>query len=168
MGKINILKAIVDFIWIIAVPIAAPATVIILILINFDGFSDLNFQFVGIELKLNSIFSKLLLTLLGISFLLQIYSLHIFRKVLRYFKQVKIFDDFVISSFNKIGKILIISGTSILVIGFVGRIYLENQIIISVGFHPYLIVIVLGLFFQVLSEIFKIAKSQKQENDLTI
>jgi hypothetical protein len=168
MRKINILKAIVDFIWIIAVPIAAPATVIILILINFDGFSDLNFQFVGIELKLNSIFSKLLLTLLGISFLLQIYSLHIFRKVLRYFKQVKIFDDFVISSFNKIGKILIISGTSILVIGFVGRIYLENQIIISVGFHPYLIVIVLGLFFQVLSEIFKIAKSQKQENDLTI
>jgi hypothetical protein len=168
MRKINILKAIVDFIWIFAVPIAAPATVIILILINFDGFSDLNFQFVGIELKLNSIFSKLLLTLLGISFLLQIYSLHIFRKVLRYFKQVKIFDDFVISSFNKIGKILIISGTSILVIGFVGRIYLENQITISVGFHPYLIVIVLGLFFQVLSEIFKIAKSQKQENDLTI
>ena len=168
MRKINILKAIVDFIWIIALPIAAPATVIILILINFDGFSDLNFQFVGIELKLNSLFSKLLLTLLGISFLLQIYSLHIFRKVLRYFKQVKIFDDFVISSFNKIGKLLIISGTSILVIGFVGRIYLENQITISVGFHPYLIVIVLGLFFQVLSEIFKIAKSQKQENDLTI
>ena len=146
MRKINILKAIVDFIWIIAVPLTAPATIIILILINFDGLSDLNFQFIGIELKLNSIFSKLLLTLLGISFLLQIYSLHIFRKVLGYFKQVKIFDDFVISSFNKIGKLLVFSGTSILVIAFVGRIYLQNQITISVGFHPYLIVIVL-LFF---------------------
>lgn len=168
MRKLQILKAIIDFIWIIAVPITIPATIILLVLMNFNGFSDIDFQFVGIELKLNSIFSKLLLTLLGIIFLLQIYSLHIFRKVLGYFKQVKIFDDFVISSFNKIGKSLIISGISILVIGFLGRIYLQNQITISAGFHPYLIVIALGLFFQILSEIFKIAKNQKQENDLTI
>lgn len=168
MRKINILKAIVDFIWIIAVPITAPLTIIFIVIIFFDGFSDIDYDFLGIELKLNNILSKILIALLGICFLLQIYCLHIFRKVLVYFKQVKIFDDFVISSFNKIGKLLIISGVSILIIGFIGRAYLHNQISVSLGFHPYLLTIGLGLFFQILSEIFKIAKKTKHENDLTI
>jgi hypothetical protein len=168
MRKLSILKAIVDFIWIIAVPITAPLTIIFIIMIHFIGFAGLDFNFLGIEMELNSLLSKILTTILGICFLLQLYSLHIFRKVLTYFKRIKIFDDFVITAFHTIGMLLIASGILILVVGFVGKIYLQKKISISLGFHPYLIVIALGLFFQVLSEIFKIAKNAKQENDLTI
>lgn len=168
MRKLNILKAIVDFMWIIAVPITAPLTLFFIIAIWFDGFSDLDFQFIGIELKLNSFVSKLFLVILGICFFLQIYSLHIFRQALRYFKNIKIFDVFVINSFNTIGKLLIISGVLSLAVGFFGKIYLQNKITISLGLHPYLLIIGLGLFFQILSEVFKIAKNAKQENDLTI
>jgi hypothetical protein len=168
MRKLSILKAIVDLIWIIAIPITAPLTIIFIIMIQFDGFSALNFSFLGIELELSTTLSKILITLLGICFLLQMYSLHIFRKVLDYFKRVKIFDDFVIAAFHKIGILLITSGIFILLVRFLGKLYLHHQISLSLGIHPYLIIIVLGLFFQVLSEIFKIAKKTKQENDLTI
>jgi len=168
MKKINILKAIIDFIWIIAVPITAPVTFFFILFILFKGEKNIDFDILGIELNLQSFFARVLIALLGICLLLQIYSLHIFRKVLRYFKNIKIFDEFVIQSFNKIGKILIISGVSSLIIGFISRIYFHGQVTISLGFQPYLLIIGLGLFFQILSEIFKIAKQAKQENDLTI
>ncbi|WP_298763113.1 DUF2975 domain-containing protein [uncultured Polaribacter sp.] len=168
MRKLNILKAIVDFMWIIAVPITAPLILLLIIAIWFDKFSGIDFNFLGIEVKLDRLPSKIIIFLTGTSFLLQIYCLHIFKKVLRYFKNVKIFDVFVINSFHTIGKLLTISGALFLCIGFVGKIYLQNKISISLGLHPYLLIIGLGLFFQILSEVFKIAKNTKQENDLTI
>ncbi|WP_414692206.1 DUF2975 domain-containing protein [Olleya sp. UBA1516] len=36
------------------------------------------------------------------------------------------------------------------------------------GFSSFLIMLCFGLFFMVLSEVFKVAKYTKQENDLTI
>ena len=168
MKKINLLKAIIDFIWIIAVPITAPLTVFFIVFIFFEGFDDIDYQFIGIGLKINSFLGKVLLAILGINFLLLIYSLHLFRNILGYFKKVKIFDNSVIKSFNKIGTLLIVSGTSTLIIGFTSRLYFHSKVTISLGFHPYLLIIGLGLFFQILSEIFKIAKNAKQENDLTI
>tara|TARA_R100000789_G_C2992563_1_gene146501 strand:- start:65 stop:571 length:507 start_codon:yes stop_codon:yes gene_type:complete len=168
MKKINILKAIIDFIWIIAVPITAPLTIFFIIFIILKGETSIDLDILGIELNLKSFLARILIALLAINLLLQIYSLHIFRKTLRYFQQVKIFDDFIIIAFQKIGTLLIFSGISTLVIGFVSRIYFKSEVSISLGFNPYLLIIGLGLFFQILSEIFKIAKHQKQENDLTI
>jgi len=168
MRKINILKAIIDFIWIIAVPIGAPLTFIFVIFVLLQGEVNIDFDILGIGLNLKSFFARLLIALSGINLLLMIYSLHIFRNVLGYFKKLKIFDNYVIISFNEIGKLLIISGTSTLIIGFISRIYFKSEVSISLGFHPYLLIIGLGLFFQILSEIFKISKHQKQENDLTI
>jgi hypothetical protein len=168
MKKINILKAIIDFIWIIAVPITVPLTFIFIIIILFQGEVNIDFNILGIGLNLKSFFARLLIALSGINLLLMIYSLHIFRNVLGYFKKIKIFDDFVITSFNKIGQLLIISGVSSLIIGLISRIYFNSEVTISLGFHPYLLIIGLGFFFQILGEIFKIAKQHKKENDLTI
>ena len=39
---------------------------------------------------------------------------------------------------------------------------------INLGLTPYLILICLGLFFMVLSEVFKVAKHAKEENELTV
>ena len=168
MKKLNILKAIIDFIWIIAVPLTAPATFLLILFFLFGGNQNIDFNFVGIAIDLNDFSARVFIALLGINLLLLIYSLHIFRRVLRYFQKLKIFDEFVINGFKKIGLLLIIAGTSSVVLGVLGQIYFENRISIAVGYHPYLLVIGLGLFFQILSEIFKIAKETKQENDLTI
>ena len=74
----------------------------------------------------------------------------------------------VITSFKKIGNLLIISGLISLLISIIGEMYFKESVSISFGLDQNLITICLGLFFLVLSEIFKIAKSAKQENDLTI
>jgi hypothetical protein len=168
MKKINILKAIIDFIWIITVPIMAPLTLFFVIALFFDGLMLIDFEFLGIKLLENDLFAKILLAIQGSNFLLVIYCLHLFRKVLAYFKKVKIFDAFIIASFNKIGAFLIISGMITLVEGTIARIYLKGQITIEIGFQSSLLIIGLGLFFQILSEIFAIAKNAKQENNLTI
>ena len=46
--------------------------------------------------------------------------------------------------------------------------YYQQKVSLELGLNQHIIIICLGLFFMVLSEIFKIAKNAKQENDLTI
>lgn len=168
MKKLNILKAIIDFIWIIAVPITAPLIIFFSVFILIRGDIDIDYGVLGFSTNLSSLYARLLIVILCLCLLLMIYSLHLFKKVLRYFKQIKIFDDFVIQSFHKIGILLVASGTVSLLIGFFGKLFFESRLEVSLSFYPYLLIVGLGLFFQILSEIFTIAKKAKQENDLTI
>lgn len=168
MRKINILKSIVDFIWIITAPIGVPLILIFIPLIFFYDFADLNIKIQGIELIVQNLFSKILTAILLLNYLLIIYSLYLFRKSLRYFLNAKIFDAFVINSFRKIGNVLIISGIISFITSIVGAIYFKQKFTLELGLNSNLILIGLGLFFMILSEVFNIAKSAKQENDLTI
>ncbi|WP_435413843.1 DUF2975 domain-containing protein [Polaribacter aestuariivivens] len=103
-----------------------------------------------------------------------------FRKILTLFSHVKVFHTDVIKLFNKTGRYLIIFGIAKIIIvwlpisytflsingdSFTARdIHMTN---FTLNFN-YFIWIAIGLFFIVLSEIFKEAKELKQENDLTI
>lgn len=73
-----------------------------------------------------------------------------------------------INNFNKIGILLVASGIVASVLFFVFKLFIENKFEISLGLSPYLLLVCLGLFFMVLSEVFKIAKEAKEENQLTI
>lgn len=168
MKKIHILKAIVDFIWIISIPIIPIAILLIPFLFFYDNLSDFNLKINGIELVANNIFAKILMSISIILYLLIIYCIYLFKKVLILFIRTKIFDQVVIKSFSKIGNILTLSGIIYLVISFIGKIYFEQKITLELNLNPNIILICLGLFFIILSEIFKIAKNAKQENDLTI
>ena len=95
-------------------------------------------------------------------------ALYFFRKVLTNFVRVRVFEEAVISSFKKIGNLLTFSGFISLIISIIGKIYFERKVSLEFGLNQHLVLICLGLFFLVLSEIFKIAKNTKQENDLTI
>jgi Na+-driven multidrug efflux pump len=99
---------------------------------------------------------------------LGMYCFYLFRKTLRYFQQVKPFDKDVIANFYKIGWLLSIVGSIGSIGFFLGHILLQHQIKLNLGFSPYLTIICLGLFFMVLSELFKVAKKAKEENELTI
>jgi type III secretory pathway component EscS len=87
---------------------------------------------------------------------------------LRYFLNAKIFDIYIILSFRKIGNAIVLYGIVSLIISIVGQIHFKQEISLEFGLKTHLTLICLGLFFMVLSEVFKIAKTAKQENDLTI
>jgi hypothetical protein len=167
MKKINILKWIIDLLWIFSMPI-----ILIIIGISFATFfvdlSDLNIELNAINIDQNDLFSKILFIISSLNYLLLIVALYFFRKVLTNFLRVRVFEEVVISSFKKIGNLLTLSGFISLILSIIGKIYFEQKVSLEFGLNQHLVLICLGLFFLVLSEIFKIAKNAKQENDLTI
>lgn len=167
MKKINILKTIVDLLWIFSMPV-----VLIIIGVSFTTFfvdlSDLNIELNTINMNQNDLFSKILFVISSLNYLLLIVALYFFRKVLTNFVRVRVFEEVVISSFKKIGNLLTFSGFISLIISIIGTIYFEQKVSLEFGLNQHLVIICLGLFFLVLSEIFKIAENAKQENDLTI
>ena len=168
MKKTQILKSIVDLIWIVTAPIGVPLILVGIPFILFYDSTNLEMKIIGVELLVQSTFSKTLATLSLLNFLLIIYRLHLFRKSLRYFLNTKVFDVFVINSFRKIGNILTISGVVSTLLSIASSLYFDQKLTMEFGLNSNLILIALGLFFMILSDAFNIAKSAKQENDLTI
>jgi len=140
----------------------------LVVILFFSDLGDLNLKINSVNFNSNDIVSKILLAISALNYLLIITALYFFRKALHMFLRVKIFDDIVIKSFHKIGKLLAISGIISLTISLFHRTYFEQKVSLELGLNQHVIIICLGLFFMVLSEIFKIAKNTKQENDLTI
>jgi hypothetical protein len=67
---------------------------------------------------------------------------------------------------KRLGFVIILSA----LLGGIPNLILEivkNNISLSLGLNPFIMLFSLGLFFLVLSEVFTIAKSIKEENDLT-
>jgi hypothetical protein len=167
MRKINILKGIVDLLWIFSMPIVL-VIIGFSIAIFFVNLGELNIKINSVNFNGNTLLSKILLIISALNYLLIIAALYFFRKVLNYFIRVKIFEETVITSLKKIGNLLAVSGIISLTISMISKIYFEQKISLEFGLNQHIVIICLGLFFLILSEIFKIAKSTKQENDLTI
>ena len=168
MRKINILKALVDYLWIIVVPIGTLVVLFFVPALFFIDFGETELNFLHVNLITEDFISKLFVALLALNYLPLFYSLHVFKNTLRYFKNVKLFDEYVISSFSKIGNSLVLSGVVFLILNTTYMIYFESRIQVNFGFNTDLVTLGLGLFFQILSEVFKIAKEAKEENQLTI
>ena len=170
MKKINILKTIVDLLWIFSMPVVLIIIGVSLItfFIDLSDLSDLSITINTLDFNPNSTLSKILFVISSLNYLLLIVALYFFRKVLTNFVRIRVFEEVVISSFKKIGNLLTFSGFISLIISIIGKIYFEQKVSLEFGLNQHLVLICLGLFFLVLSEIFKIAKNAKQENDLTI
>jgi len=134
----------------------------------YDDLGSIDLEVINIALFSADTFGKFLISIVLLTYGLLIYCLFLFRKLLRYFINRKVFDEYVIKTFHKIGILLVISGVITLVISFVSRLHFQQEFKIEIGMNEHLVVLCLGLFFMVLSEIFRIAKTAKQENDLTI
>jgi hypothetical protein len=168
MKKIHILKTIIDFIWILTLPTILIILIFIPMLFINDNITDFNLGISGIQITTIDNVTRVLLSISMILFFLPIYCIYKFRKILRYFLANKIFDNYVITGFKVIGNLLIITGGTMLIISVIAKLYIEQKVFIELGMNSNLVIICLGLFFMVLSEFFKIAKTAKQENDLTI
>jgi uncharacterized membrane protein (DUF373 family) len=83
------------------------------------------------------------------------------------FQQRKIFDVIVIDNFKKMGYLLLIASLIGGISNFIVQI-MKNKITLEISLNSYLLMFSMGLFFLVLSEVFKIAKNMKEENELTV
>lgn len=168
MKKLNILIALINFLWFITcIPIIA--LILFFSIYMFINPEVLNIIKVSGESIVESNWLLQLLILLTMGLILVcIYAFYLFRETLRYFRRRKPFDDFVINTYSRIGSLLLVLGILGTISAFIFPLYLESKLTISLGISPYLSTVCLGLFFMVLSETFKIAKKAKQENDLTI
>jgi hypothetical protein len=120
----------------------------------------------GTILEVVDLKTKVLFGFLCISASLIIYGLFLFRKLLRLFQLRIIFDMEIVSLMKRLGFVIILSA----LLGGIPNLILEiinNNISLSLGLNPFVLLFSLGLFFLVLSEVFTIAKHLKEENDLT-
>ncbi|WP_320815873.1 DUF2975 domain-containing protein [Flavobacterium sp.] len=166
MKKLNLLKGIIDFVWLLTIT-SIPFIILFIGYIVFFSEEFFPIKVNGTEITANTISTKILLFSLTIAYILLVYCIYLFRKILRLFQQRKIFDLLVIGNFNKMGYLLlfasIIGGVSNFIVQF-----MKNKITLEISLNPYVLMFCMGLFLLVLSEVFKIAKSQKEENELTV
>ena len=168
MKKLNILKTLVDILWLISCIPLIPLTLFFGVYMFFDEDVLKLFNVLDEDIIITPWYLKTLVLLIIVLVLISIYSFFLFRKTLRYFQQHRPFDNFVIETYNKIGNLLMISGISGSVLNFGFHLSFKNSVKLNFGISPYIFVICLGLFFMVLSETFKVAKKAKEENELTI
>lgn len=167
MNKLFWLKTIVDIFWIISIPIIF--FLIIGIPTSFFIHEAGNYKILGFDFSEGkNLTSKIFIVLFIISYLLIYHAVYKFRQILNDFLRSKIFSKKVIKNFKTIGINLLMSGALMMIsrIGF--NLSSENKITIDLGVSAHFLCIVFGLFFWVLSEIFKTSKKLQEENDLTI
>jgi hypothetical protein len=167
MRKLQILKTIVDYVWIISL-ICYPLAVLFsgMVFIDKDPF-DIKVTLIGNTVDLNMPLGKTVLFIDLINFGVLLVALFYFRKLLTAFAKRIIFEDEIILLLHKIG-LFIITGSILYLIADLLTKVSQHKIGIDIGFGPFLYLLALGLFFNVLSEVFTIAKRMKEENDLTI
>lgn len=107
--------------------------------------------------------------LIYVGYLFLVFALYLFKKTLVLFKRRIIFDDAVIKNFDQMGKAILI-GYFIAIAPMIFFALTDNpvQLKVSFGLNESLLIVGLGLFFMVLSEVFQMAKNLKEENELTV
>lgn len=170
MKKLQFLKAILDFFWFFSL-VSAIAILIFSTFYLFDSDIDIPIKIQGKQITVNDLPSKLIIFANIITGILFLFSIYLLRKIVGHFQKREIFNLDVIKYFNLIGKLIIISSLITKSTTLLYTLLKHDNISLSLDFGSYdsfLISISLGLFFMVISEIFKIAKNMKEENELTI
>ncbi len=170
MKKLNILKTLIDLAFFLSI-IGLFGAAIFAIMFAFDSEAGISIKLHGQEFTSDLAGAKLVIAFAAVSYIIFVYVLFLLRKVISIFKQRDLFNVQVIRYFNTIGICLILCTLLAEVPFFVYNMVHRNHLGIKMesgGFDTPLLSIALGLFFMVLSEVFKIAKGIKEENELTV
>lgn len=167
MKKLNLLKTIVDFIWIMSL-IFFPLIVVLSFLIVIDTqVFDIPIRFATGTVDLSNRYGKIALIINVFNFGVLLYALYFFRMLLSLFVKRIIFEEEICLLLKKIGSLVIMASIVQLFSDFTTKLS-NNTVGIEFGYGPFLYLLSLGLFFKVLSEVFKMGKNIKEENELTI
>lgn len=175
MKKLNILKALLDFFWFFSI-IGGIGILLFLPFYLTESFPDTTLKIKDLKIANHNAFSKIIVVINAICSGIFVYSIYLIRKVVILFQKREIFNFEVSRLLNLIGISIVassvISNLSIMIYRFVERNHQEKGNfglhIDFGGFDSFLIATSLGLFFMVMSAVFKIATNIKQENELTI
>lgn len=170
MRKLNILKTILDLFWVFSL-IAVVGIVIFLPFYLFSSDMDITVKIKGQEIPNQNAFTKIIVFINVVSALIFLYSIYLLRKVVGLFQKREIFKNEVVKLFNLIGKLIVISSIISNVSVFIYNMIERNHLGLSLDFGSYdsfLISVSIGLFFMVISEVFKIAMNIKEESELII
>lgn len=168
MRRLSILKTITYIMFRLALVaiVFTPAIVFMTIMMP----KDVPFKFSNKLLENSSFWEQAIsYVMVYIGFAFQVYALYLFDKTLDLFKKRIIFDDKVIRNFDQMGKAIVI-GYFIMYIPFLFLALTNSPIEINLQFmfNDSLLILGLGFFFMVLSEVFQKAKNIKEENELTV
>lgn len=167
MRKLYILKTILDFIWIMSLLFFPIILFLTILFVSTNEIIDVPIKITSVSIDLTSPLGKIALVVGNIYFIILLVALFYFRKLMNNFRKRLIFEESNQFLFDKIGTLVIISSIVYLLTDFIASSSV-NKVEINFGYGPFLYLLGLGLFFKVLSEVFKIGKSMKEENELTI
>jgi len=135
-------------------------------------------QFMGKEVSNdeNTVYFRAFSLIAYVTYLLYFYAITLFNLCVRLFEKRIFFDKKIIKRFKKIGLIFITNFIIVFLLGKLFVIHSEKVIQASTNFSSQILTkleaplgsLILGFFFLVLSKVFKEAKKQKEENELTI
>lgn len=103
-----------------------------------------------------------------LSFGVWIYLFRLIRNLMDSLTSDSIFTKLQASSFKIIGQLLILITVIDTLFSFIFELIFTDQVHIKIGFMDFWLLIVLGLFFIFISQIFNKARLYKEENELTV
>lgn len=174
MRKLLFLRRLLDLFFIILI-LTTTATVLLsgVFLFTDSGTALPDFITVnGASLSKLDFGAKSLLITGTVAYLLFLYAVFLLKKITRQFSRTILFEHTVIKQLNHVGYSFIGIAVLMYIPSFIYRLT-EHEITVRFDFFghlfdSFLFIVSLGLFFMVLSSIFKIAKLAKEENDLTV
>lgn len=170
MKKLNIFRAFLDFYWFVSIFFVLG----LLVVVTRDLFNDdLNntIQIRGLKINNHSDISKVVVLANLVGSFVFLYGIYLLRKVFILFQKKEVFTLTAINCFRKIGNCIITSAVISQGSIMFYKEFEQNAVGNSIngyGFDTFVFAVFSGIIFKVVSEIFKIAKQQKEENDLTI
>ncbi|MSP84430.1 MAG: DUF2975 domain-containing protein [Flavobacteriaceae bacterium] len=167
MRKLIFLKTIVDYVWIMSI-IAFPLVIVFISIVLFSNEPiDIPINISGIDIDTTTVLGKIGIVLSLINFGIILYAMYNFKSLLNNFRKKIIFEVDCSQLLNKIGNLIILYASLYLISDLLVA-FSKRTISVNLGFGQFLFIMALGLFFKVLSEVFKIAKNIKEVNELTI
>ena len=128
---------------------------------------DIPINISGMNIKTDTSNDKIGLVLSMVNFGFVLFALYNFKSLLNNFRKKIIFEADSNLLLDKIGNLVILSASLYIISDLLGA-FSKNSLSINLGFGPFLYLMSLGLFFKVLSEVFRIGKRIKEDNELTI
>lgn len=170
MKRLNLLKTLVDLFLLFAILGSLLLLVFIPVFLLDNEPIEFPITFNNKLVTVKDFASKMILVCYFVAYMLFVYGIYLFRKVLKHFQKREIFHDNVILLLNRVGKLFLAASIVSVVVNLIYHIYIEGKVnfVVDVGADSFLIAASIGLFFMVLSEVFSIAKNMKEENELTI
>lgn len=170
MKKLHLLKTFIDIFWFISLIIVAGLIIITPIIFFSSEPFDIHIKINGEKITVLDIPSKIMIIILLAAAICFVYGIYLLRKLLDLFSKRQIFEELPISLLNKIGKCFLLASVLTSIPTFFYNAVFRNNISLDFGgsFESFLFTASLGLFFMVLSEVFQMGKTIKEENDLTV